>query len=169
MGDNESRVKRTRGESWPHRHCKDNRQRQLVGERHIVGLISLGAPLPGILNKLCTAVDLQIGNVVSLIWLPDEQECHICSITQSAAKFGLNPFSSTDILSRQRRLLGTLQIYCCDRRRPTRPELQLIERVVELAAIALHRRRDAEYLERPRLHLGAEIGGSSPGRLPFVN
>ncbi len=169
MGDNESRVKGTRRGSWPHPRCKDNNQRQLVGERHIVELISLGAPLPGILNKLCAAIDLQIGNVVSLIWLPDEQESQLCSITRSAVKFGLNPFSSKHILSRKKRLLGTLHIYCCDQRRPTPPELQLIERVIELAVIALQRHRDAEDLERPCRHFSGETGGSSSRRLSFVN
>src|ERR1700683_5329618 len=118
MGDNESGSKGTRSESWLHRHGNENRRRQFVGERQIIELISLGAPLPGILNKLCTAIDLQVGNVVSLISLPDEQESHLCCINESAVKCGLNAFSLTHILSRKKKLLGTLQIYCCDQRHP---------------------------------------------------
>ncbi len=168
MSDNESRSKGTRGESWLHRHGKENRRRQFVGERQVVELISLGAPLPGILNKLCTAIDLQIGNVVSLISLPEEQESHLCCITESAVRFGLNPFSFTRILSRKKKLLGTLQIYCCDQRRPAPAEFQLIERVIELAAIALQRQKDAEDPEGSCKHL-RRMSGNSSERSPFVN
>jgi hypothetical protein len=168
MSDNESGFKGMRGESWLHRHGNGNRRRQFVGERQIVELISLGAPLPGILNKLCSAIDLQIGNVVSLISLPDEQESYLCCIAESALRFGLNPFSFTHILSRKKRLVGTLQIYCCDQRRPTPPEFQLIERVIELAAIALQRHKSAQDLEGSGRHL-RRMGGSSSERSPFVN
>ncbi len=168
MDDNESRSKGTRGESWLQRHGNANRRRQFVGERQIVELISLGAPLPGILNRLCAAIDLQIANVVSLISLPDEQESHLCCITESAVRFGLCPFSFTRILSRRKKLLGTLQIYCCDQRRPTPAESQLIERVIELAAIALQRHQDAEKLEGTCRHL-RRMGRSSSAMSPFVN
>jgi hypothetical protein len=168
MSDNESGSKGTRSDSWLHRHGNDNRRRQFVGERQVVELISLGAPLPGILNKLCTAIDLQIGNVVSLISLPDEQESHLCCITESAVRFGLNPFSFTRILSRKKKLLGTLQVYCCDERRPTPTESQLIERVIELAAIALQRHKDAEDLGGSCRHL-RRTGGSSSERSPLIN
>jgi hypothetical protein len=169
MDDNESRTKGMPGESGLLRHGSENRRRRFARERHIIELISLGAPLPGILNELCAVIDFQIGNVVSLISLPDEQEGQLRSVRLSALRFGLNPFSSTRILSSRTGLLGTLRIYCCDRRRPTPQELQLIERVIELAAIALQRHEDAEDSERTDRQLGRETGGSSSGRLPFVN
>jgi hypothetical protein len=168
MGDNQSRSRGTRSEIWLHSHGNDSRRRRFMGERQIVELISLGAPLPGILNRLCTAIDLQIGNVVSLVALPDEQESHLCCITESAVRFGLSPFSFTRILSRRKKLLGTLQIYCCDQRRPTPPELQLIERVIELAAIALQRHQDAEKREGSYRHL-RRMGRSSSEGSHFVN
>src|SRR5580700_11214983 len=116
MDDHESRTTRVPRELWPYQHCNDDSRRQLVGEGHILELISLGAPLPGILNKLCTAIDFQIGNVVSLVLLPDGEENHLCSVTQSATQVGLSVFSSTDILSRDKTLLGILEIYGCDPR-----------------------------------------------------
>ena len=67
MGDRMSRMRRAPRGFGLHQHFSDTRRSQLVGERHILELISLGAPLPGILNKLCTAIDVQIGNVVSLV------------------------------------------------------------------------------------------------------
>ncbi len=137
MRDHQSRTKRAPRESWPYRHFSDSGHSQLAGESHILELISLGAPLPGILEKLCAAMDYQIGNVVSLVSVSDREENDLYSITQSAMQFGLNVFSSTRILSRDRALLGTLQIYCCDQRRPTPHEYDLIERAVHLALVAL--------------------------------
>ena len=87
---------------------------------HILELISLGAPLGVILNKLCVAIDVQIGNVVSLVLLPDGQEDHLSSTSQSAVQMGLSLFfSSTSILSCDEALSGRLEIYSCDPRGPT--------------------------------------------------
>jgi hypothetical protein len=52
MTDHESRMKRATAKSL-YRNCHDNRRSSFAGERHILELISLGAPLPVILNKLC--------------------------------------------------------------------------------------------------------------------
>ena len=87
--------------------------------RDTLELISLGAHLPGILNRLCTAIDVQIGNVVSLVVLPNGEQNQLGPLTRSAMQVGLSVFSSTAILSRDKSLLGTFQLYCCDQRRPT--------------------------------------------------
>jgi hypothetical protein len=168
MKDHESRTKRATREFWVNRNCNGRGRSQLAGERHILELISLGAPIPGILNKLCAAIDCQIGNVVSLVLLPDGQENHFCSVTQSAARMGLHAFSFADILSRDKALLGTLEIYSCEPRRPTSDEYQLIERVVHLAAIALQRHDDRDDLERPSRETRIWMGGA-PERPPFIN
>ena len=63
----QSRIKRPQLAFPLHRQPTDNRRCQVVGERQILELISLGAPLPGILNKLCMMIDVRIGNVVSII------------------------------------------------------------------------------------------------------
>jgi len=153
MGNKISHTKMVLTSPLLYRPCNDVRRGPFAGERQIVELIDLGAPLPGILNQLCTTIDSQVGNVVSLVLLPDEQEYDLFSITRAATQFGLNVFSSSSILSRDRILLGTLQIYCCDHRRPNRQEAQLIARVIRLAAIAFQRREDAgevhEELEAP--------------------
>ncbi|MGH9724408.1 MAG: hypothetical protein ACRD41_05020 [Candidatus Acidiferrales bacterium] len=169
MAHNVSRRK------WPpsgfpaYKSCDDKRRSRLVGERHILELISLGAPLAGILNKLCTVIDAQIGNVVSLVLLADVEECHLASMSQSAVQFGLNGFSSTNIYSHDKRLLGTLQIYCCDQRRPAPHEFQLIERVNRLAAVALQLHKDAEKFEGSGSHWSSARDGSAPERPPFIN
>jgi len=168
MDDHESRTTRPPRELWPYQHCDDHSRRQLVGEGQILELISLGAPLPGILNRLCTAIDVQIGNVVSLVVLPNGEENQLGPLTKSAMQVGLSVFSSTRILSRDKSLLGTFQIYCCDQRRPTRQEFQLIGRVVQLAAIALQRNTDKENFEKPCRHLRNEMSDSPPLK-QFIN
>jgi len=169
MGDQESRTKRASRELWLYRQCNDNRCSQSAGERHILELISLGAPLKEILNKLCASMDRQIGNVVSVVLLPDQDENPLYSISQCAVQAGLNVFSSTPILSRDRTFLGTLQIFRCDQRHTTQREIQLIERVVCLAAVALRRQMDVERFERSSRLLRSGIGGNTSGRAFFIN
>jgi hypothetical protein len=137
--NDQSRTKRAAAEFRPPRQCNDTRRCQSLGERQILELIFLGAPLPGILKKLCMMIDLCIGNVVSIISLLDEDQNHFCAITQSALQVGLEVFSLSAILSREKALVGTLEIYGCDLRRPTSKENHLIHRAVDLAAIALQR------------------------------
>jgi hypothetical protein len=170
MDDRESRTKWAPAEFWEYRHGNDDRRSPLAGERHILKLISLGAPLPGILNKLCSAIDVEIGKVVSIVLLPDAEGIHLsCSISQSATQFGLNSFSFTRIFSHDKILLGTLQIYCCDQRRPTPNEYQLIERVAHLAGIALQRHKDAKDCETSTRVSRRVIGGNEPETPPFIN
>jgi hypothetical protein len=169
MGDNDRGSKGAPGELRVCRQCNDSRRSPLAGERHILELISLGAPLPGILNKLCAAIDVQIGNVVSLVLLPDGEGNSSCSITRSAAQFSLNLFSSTSIRARDKSVLGVFQIYCCDQRDPTPQEAQMIGRVIHLAALALQRCKDTEHLENPYRRGRRETGGSAPKTPPFIN
>jgi hypothetical protein len=168
MANHKVHTKREPREFGFCRQCDDKRRSQLSGERNILELISLGAPLPVILNKLCTAIDVQIGDVVSLVLLPGVGESHVSSIAQSATQFGLNVFSSTSILSRDKNPMGTLQIYCCDQRNPTAHEFQLIERVVHLAAIAFQHHEDEENFERPSRRSGSGIDNAVE-RPPLIN
>ena len=168
MADHGSRTKGAPRESWLYQQ-RDSRMRgPLAGERHIIELISLGAPLPGILNKLCTAIDVQIGNVVSLILLPGGEANRRGSVDQSAKQVGLHIFDSIDIWGRDKTLLGTLEIYSCDPRTPTEDEYPLIERAVHLAAIALQRYDDDDDFERAssRSRDDMDDGPESP---PFIN
>jgi AraC-like DNA-binding protein len=169
MGDNESHTKRAVGRPWQYRRCSDTRRGRLVGESQIVELISLGAPLPGILNTLCTSIDSQIGDIVSLVFLPDEQEHNLFSITQLARQFGLNNFSSTRIFSTEKSLLGTFQIYCCEQRRPNLHEAGLIRRVIRSAGAAFQRHEDAKDSTKNYRRLRSETGCKTTEKSPFVN
>lgn len=130
-----------------YRQKSDNPQTLLAGEGHLLDMISAGAPLPQVLDKVCTALDLQVGNVVSLVLFPDDEEHTLHSIAESAVEFGLSAFSCTAILSPSAEFYGTLEMYCCLSRRPTPGENKLIERAAHLAALAIqnhNRRLDTE-------------------------
>ncbi len=126
-------------------YCK--KETILHGENSILELISMGAPLHGVLNKLCAAIDLQIANLVSVITLADDQEHDLPTITERAARFDLHVFWSASIPLRNEVALGWLEMYCCVSRGPTPFELQLIERVTHLAARAIERHNDGEDFE----------------------
>ena len=77
--------------------CADNKRTDLLRENSILELISSGAPLPDVLNKLCTAVDLQIGNVVSVILPAAKTENDLQTLDQTCGEMrflqqGLNIF-----------------------------------------------------------------------------
>jgi hypothetical protein len=112
-------------------------QTLLAGEGQLLEMISAGAPLPQVLDKVCTVLDVQVGNIVSLVLLPDDSEHTFHAIAQSAAKFGLTSFSCVAILSPSEEFFGTLETYCCFPRKPTLNEGQLIERAAHLAALAI--------------------------------
>jgi hypothetical protein len=109
----------------------------LETEERILRSIAVRAPVPQILNEICTALDCQIGNMVSLISLPQDDIASTAEIARNAALFGLHIFSSAGIFGECDEELGSLEMYCCTARNPSFPELQLIERAVCLAAIAM--------------------------------
>lgn len=168
MTEREARTKRALGKLWPYPNCTNNRHSQLDGEWQILELISLGAPLAGILNQLCIAIDVQFGDVISLVSLANEEENHFCSVTQRAVEVGLDVFSSTGILAVDETLLGTLEIYGCEPRRPTENEYKLIQRASHLAAIALQRHADEQDFKRTLRRTGGRIAGAHE-LTPFVN
>jgi len=169
MADNESHWKRSPQTFSPQGKCTDNSSCQLADEGHILELISLGAALPWILNKLCTSLDVQIGDVVSLFTLPDEEIGHLCADAQSAMQMGLSIFSSKDIFSPDGTLLATLEIYGCGSRRPAAHEYQLIERVMNLAGVALGRHKDSEEFERFSRNMRRAKDRSEHERPRYIN
>jgi hypothetical protein len=120
-----------------YRQEPNNVQPLLAGEGQLLEMIFEGAELPQILDRVCTALDLQVGNVISLVLLPDDEEHTLHTIEESAAGFGLTAFSCTPILSTDDEFLGTLEMYCCFSRAPNLGENVLIERATHLAALAI--------------------------------
>ena len=146
MDERESHTKRAPNQFLSHGQSSGKKEDLLHGEKSILELISMGAPLPGVLNRLCGAIDLQIGNVVSVILPADGQELH--TVTRRAVQFGLKVLWSASIPLRNANVLGSLQVYCCVRRSPTPFEVQLIERVTRLAALAIQRHNGEQEFEK---------------------
>jgi hypothetical protein len=162
---NSSRIERAGKQSWLRRDCILEDRSPLVGERHILELISLGAPLSSILNTLCAAIDVQIGNVVSLALLSNEEHA-LHAIAHSAGEFGLHIFCSAAILSGNDDLLGTLEMHCCGPRSPTANDFQIIDRATHLAAVAIqHGGEDCVSFSR---RWNGAIGRRSPSSVPFI-
>jgi hypothetical protein len=169
MDDHDPRTKRAPKELWLYRNFINNKYGPLAQERQILEMIVLGAPLPETLNRLCSIIDMEIGDVVSAVSLADEEGIHFCANAQSAMQVGLTLFSSTDILSRSRTLLGMLEIYGCDPRLPTAVEIQVIQRVARLVAIALQRYKDAHELERFSENSANAGDNDDIEKPPFIN
>jgi hypothetical protein len=146
MAENESCSKCAPNRPSSHRHGFGKKESLLRGEKSILELISMGAPLPWVLNKLCAAIDLQISNVVSVILPADDRDLR--TIMESALQFGLHVFWSANIPLRNEDVLGSFQMYCCVSRTPTPFELRLIERVTHLAALAIRHHNDEDDFER---------------------
>ena len=114
----------------------------LAGEGRVLELISAGAPLAQVLDELCTALDLQVGDiVVSLVLFPDDVE-HATHPLLAVREFGLFVFCCAAIVSPDEALLGTFEAYSCLPIGPTPSECELMERAVRLAALAIRRHHD---------------------------
>lgn len=123
----------------------DGVQFLLRAEEQIVQSISARAPLPDVLDKICAALDCQIGNVISLISPEGDGASDLAVIAVNASLFGLQTFCAEDVLAENTELLGSLRMYCCAPRSPSASEIQLIERAKCLAAIAITRANEADY------------------------
>jgi hypothetical protein len=115
----------------------------LSAEEQLPQSISARASLPEILNGICSALDRQIGNAISLISLPGDDASELAAIAMNAALFGLHTLCSECIVAENDELLGSLEMYCTDPRSPSASELQLIERAKCLAAIAIRLDKEA--------------------------
>jgi hypothetical protein len=123
-------------------HNSENRiQYLLKTEEQILQSISGRAPISKILNDICHALDCEIGNMVSLISVPDENAISGAEVLRSAVLFGLYRFFAA-VIENNGEELGSLEMYCCVSRNPSPREFQLIERAVCLAAIAIKRYRE---------------------------
>jgi hypothetical protein len=126
-----------------HRNFDDKTQYLLRGEEQLLRSISARTPLREVLDRICSALDLQIGGVCSLISLPDDNATDHAAIARVAAHFGLHTFCSAGVVTANDELLGSLEMYSCVPRSPSPSESQLIERAARLAAIAINRDNEA--------------------------
>lgn len=133
----ETRSRRVAGGFALHPQESETIQTLQFSEGHVLELISTGAALADVLETICTALDVQMGNVVSMVVFLDDDEHFTHTIAQHGAECGLSVFSCTAILSQSDELLGTFEIYSYLRRSPNGNETMLIERAISLAALAI--------------------------------
>lgn len=148
------------------KHCPRFRLRE---EEEILRAISVRAPLSELLNRICTALDCQIGNVVSLISLPEEGATTLAALAENAQLFGLYAFCSADVLDERREPLGSLQTYSCVPRRPSFDEFQVIKRATHLAAIAINLHKDARHDGLSPFCDSWPAPEHVPGRAAYIN
>jgi len=120
-------------------HAEGGIQYVLKAENQILHSISGRLPVPQILDQICIALDLQIGNMVSLISLLEEDASCLTEVARNASLFGLYSFASEAITTHNGGRLGLLEMYCCIPRNPSSREYRLIERAACLVGIALER------------------------------
>jgi hypothetical protein len=141
-----------------HRNVDDKVQYLLRAEEQLLRSISGRAPLPEVLNGICSAIDRQIGNVVSVISVSEDDGGEVAAMAMNADVFGLSAYCSKRIVTEDGELLGSLEVYCCFPRHPSPAESQLIERGACLAAIAIENHRGT------REESARHIAGSRPVR-----
>jgi len=128
-----------------HRSLDDKTQHLLRAEGQLLQSISSNASLPKVLNEICSALDFEIGNVVSLVTLPGDDPSELAAIAMNAAHFGLHTFCSEGITAENDELVGFLEMYCSVPRYATDEDVQLIERAKCLAAIAIKLHNEASH------------------------
>jgi len=131
-------------ESKVRRSFDDKIEYLLSAEEQLLQSISIRGLLPEVLNRICSALDCQIGNVVSLISLPTDDASELAEIAMNATLFGLHTFCSAGVVAENDELLGSLEMYCCVPRSPSASEVRLIERAKCLTAIAIKLNKEAD-------------------------
>jgi hypothetical protein len=120
-------------------HDSDSNPIVLLGERRLLELISGSAPLTEVLDEICAALDVEVGNVVSVVLSSEDDEHVLHELAERAVQFGLYVFSCCAILSRSGQLLGTLETYSYLSENPAVSQAMLIQHASELAALAIQR------------------------------
>jgi hypothetical protein len=115
--------------------CKNKSRHLLSTEEQRFSIDFSPCAGPELLNRICRALDRDIGNVVSLICLRDDDTAD--GAAGNAKHFGLYPFCSAGGFAENDELLGVRSW------QPSIEELKLIERATCLAAIAIQRYNEA--------------------------
>jgi len=135
------RFKRQDFASARHERLRNGDQARFLlrGEKQILESIAVDMPLPGLLNKICDALDCGIGNVVSQVSLLDENAAELDATAKKARHLGLHVFCSIGVIAENGELLGILEMYSCKPWGPSPQDLGLVERAACLAAMAIER------------------------------
>jgi GAF domain-containing protein len=139
MADEHFPVRNTYRLTARHHDSGAEVQYLLRAEEQLLHSISARMPLAEILQQICDALNAEIGNVISLASLPNDNADGLATIVKSAGIFGLHKFCSAPVVGGNDEALGSIEMYCCVPRRPFLGEISLIERATCLAAIAIKR------------------------------
>jgi hypothetical protein len=120
-----------------HRPPSDESSQSVATEERLSQRIATRTLLLETLNEICSSLDRDIGNVVSLILPCDGSATDRKGIAGSAAHCGLHTLCSEGIFAQHGKLLGFLEIYSCVARDASAEEFQRIERAKRLAEIAI--------------------------------
>ena len=143
MNEYDSGTRNRSQERKTHRDYDDEIQYLLSAEEQLLQSISARSPLPQVLNRICGALDCQIGGIISLISLAADDARDAAAIGTNAALFGLSTFYTESVVAGNDEVLGCLDMYSSVPRKPSAKELQLIERARCLAAIAIKLDKEA--------------------------
>src|ERR1700720_1310944 len=94
--------------SMPPRYSENRIQYSRKTEEPILQSISARAPISKILNDICNALNCEIGNMTSVISMPDENASSAVEGSRNAALFGLYTFFSAVIWAETGELLGSV-------------------------------------------------------------
>jgi hypothetical protein len=144
MADNHFPLRDRSQERWPRRDSGAEIQYVLRAEEQILHSISARIPLTDILNKICDSLNSEMGNMISLVSLPNDDDTCVANIVKSAGIFGLYKFCSAAVVGGNREALGSIEMYTCIPRRPFLNEIRLIERAACLAAVAIKCHNEAD-------------------------
>jgi hypothetical protein len=169
MDERRFRQRERRSISSEPRSSEDKVQYLLDAEERILRSIALRVPVREILNGICTALDSQIGNMVSRISLPESDLANASDNARNADLFGLHIFFAGGIFDEFGKGLASLEMYCCIARNPTPFELQCIERAACLAAVALE--CDVEPKDQANHHMSKkkQVRNNAPESPASVN
>ena len=106
---------------------------------------------------------------MTLISVPGNKVMSAAEVSSSAALFGLHIFVSVVIGAESVEEFGSLEMYCCASRNPSPGELQLIERAVCLAAVAIKRFLETADGSKCRMHGVRSARGYLPEPPTSVN
>ena len=139
MADNHFPLRQRSQQAWPRRNSGIEIQYLLRAEEQLLQSISARVPLANVLHKICDALNSEIGNMISLFSLTNDDATGLATIVKSATLFGLYKFCSARVVAGNEELLGSLEMYSCVPRRPFLSDVRLIERATCLAAVAIKR------------------------------
>jgi hypothetical protein len=144
MNDRQPRFRERSEEGGPRVHSAAEIQYLLQAEKRLFDAISGRTPLAEMLHQICEALNSEIGNMISLVALPNGDTKDLADIVKTASLFGLYKFCSAEVIGGQDEILGSLEMYCTDPRRPRLKDVALIERATCLAAVAIQRHNEAD-------------------------